>query len=122
MNREWKDFDFQKHYDSHVNPENFSERVAFWTELDILGYQFRTGLIDNETVYSTLRGQIVNGWVKFKPIIYEYKKKLEFLKDAYMNWEFMANKLSRIYKERDPPYKWDSSYFKSEEYDKAFTK
>jgi hypothetical protein len=123
MNMEWTDFeDFVKRYDSHVNPENFAERIAFWTGFDILGYQYRTGLIDNETVYSTLRGQIVNVWLKFQPIIYEYKKRLEFPKDAYDNFEFMANELSRMYKERDPAYKGASSYFKPEEYDRAFGK
>jgi hypothetical protein len=121
MNTQWKNFDdFLEKYDSKANPENAARRLSLWTSLDILGYQFMSGLIDNETVYSTMRGVVVNSWLKFGPIIKEYKERLEFPKDAFMNFEYMANELSRMYGVRDPSYKGAASYFKPEEYDEVF--
>ncbi len=123
LSADWSDFDdFVKKYDSHVNPDYFAKRMSFWTLCDLIGYQFKSGLIDNETVYSVLRGYIVNGWLKFKPIIYEYRRRHEFPADAYDNFEYLANELSKMYKERDPSYKGAVSYFRPEEYDKAFSR
>jgi hypothetical protein len=117
----WKNFDdFVEKYDSKVNPESAAKRLSLWTSLDILGYQFKSGLIDSETVYSTMRGIVVNSWLKFGPIIKEYKERSEFPSDAYFNFEYMANELARMYKVRDPSYKGARSMFKPEEYDEVF--
>jgi hypothetical protein len=47
LDMQWKDFDdFYKKYDSRVNPENFADRWSFLGMLDVLGYQYKAGLVD----------------------------------------------------------------------------
>jgi len=122
MNMAWKDFDdFVKRYDSHVNPDSFTKRMTFWNACEILGYQYKSGLIDIETLYTVCGNWIILGWMKFKPIIDEYRK-FDYSKDTFENFEYLAFELSKIKAQRDPSYKGSASYFKPEEYEKTFTK
>jgi hypothetical protein len=122
MNMDWKDFDdFKKKYDSRVNPENFADRASWMCTLDLLGYQYRIGLIDLEMVYQTNQGNVLNTWQKFKPIIEEYKQLGDYSEGAYSNFEFLANALARIRKEREPSWKGAPDIFK-EDFDKTFFK
>ncbi len=44
---DWKDFnDFTSKYDSRVNPENWAIRQYFWGAYDVLGYQWKEGLVE----------------------------------------------------------------------------
>jgi hypothetical protein len=119
---EWKDFDdFYKKYDSTVNLDNYAKRVTHWSYYEILGVQYRTGILDAETLYAVSGVSIINMWLRFKPIIEEYRK-FDYGKDFYGNWEYLANDLARIKAERDPSWKGSRSHIKLVEYDKAFNK
>jgi hypothetical protein len=75
LSMQWKDFDdYVKKYDSSVNRENFAKRAAFWNTCDMLGYQYRAGILDIQTIYNVGGIWIRNAWRKFKPIIEEYRK------------------------------------------------
>jgi hypothetical protein len=121
MNMEWKDFDdFYKKYDSRVNPDNWADRNTWMGMLDLLGYQYRVGLIDLETVYQTSWTNVLTTWMKFKPIIDEYKKS-DYAKDYYLNFEYLANALARLKKERDSSWSGPAGFFKAD-FDGTFFK
>jgi hypothetical protein len=122
LTMEWADFDdFYKRYDSTVNPDNYAKRMSLWGTYEILGLQYRTGLLDMETIYAVGGISIINFWMRFRSIIEEYRK-LDYGKDVYENWEYLANDLSRMKAQRDPSWKGSKSYIKPEEYDRAFEK
>ena len=59
LSMKWDDIDdYIKKYDSSVNRENYAKRVAFWNSCDMLGYQYKTGIIDIETIYN-----LAGNWV-----------------------------------------------------------
>ena len=98
------DADYMSKYDSRVNPENFADRWSFLGMMDVLGYQYKTGLIDLETIYELNWAPIIMTWIKFKPIIEKYKK-TDYGEDQYANFELIANALWKIKMERDPSWK-----------------
>jgi hypothetical protein len=113
MSMEWKDFDdFYNKYDS--------KRISIWDYYELLGVQYRAGLLDFETIYA-VAVQVINLWIRFKPIIEEYRK-FDYGKDLLSNWEYLANELARVRAERDPSFKGSRSYFKANEYDETFKK
>jgi hypothetical protein len=91
MSMQWVDFDdFMRKYDSRVNPENYIKREHSFTYCDSIGWALRSGVVDYDTLrrYSALRIM----WLKFKPIIEEYRRR-EYGMDAYMDWEYLANRM-----------------------------
>jgi len=101
----WDSFDdFQKKYDSRVNPENFALRVSFWNLCDSIGYQYKTGLIDIGTVYNVAGIWIGDAWFMFGPVIKEYRK-TDYPRDMYENFEYLAEVLGRMRGQRDSD--WD---------------
>jgi hypothetical protein len=122
LSMEWRDWeDFKKRYDSTVNPGNYAKRTTLWSTMEILGLQYRTGLLDLRTIYGVCGLWILNSWIKFKPVIEEYRK-IDYGSDFFENWEFLANELATIKAGRDPLWKGSRSHLKPEEYDKAFNK
>jgi len=122
MSMEWTDFnDFQSKYDSTVNQNNFAKRVTVWNTFDALGYEYRKGVLDAETVYGILNMSAVNMWLKFKPVIDEYRK-TDYGRDMYVNFEYLAGEMARMKAKRDASLKGSPSYIKSGEYEKAFRK
>jgi hypothetical protein len=119
----FKDFeDFQTKYDSVVNPENFADRWSFLGMLDVLGFQYKAGLVDLDTLYELNWSPILMMWVKFSPIIKEYKKS-DYGRDTYANFEFLARELWRLKVERDPMWKEHSGGgFSPAEIEAAFNK
>ena len=106
MNMEWKDMnDFDKKYDSSVNVDNFAKRNTVWNICEILGYQYRRGLIDFGTLYAICNGAVPVCYAKFKPIFDEDKKRGWHLQKDYENFEWLALEVSRKMKEMDPNYK-----------------
>jgi hypothetical protein len=92
----WEDFeDFQKKYDSRVNPNNFALRLSYWNLCDSVGYQYRSGLIDIDTVYNVYGNWISLIWRKFEPVIKEYRK-TDFSKGSYENFEYLANAITEM--------------------------
>jgi hypothetical protein len=117
---QWKDFDdFYKKYDSTVNPDNYAKRITSWSFYEMLGIQYRAGLLDFDTMYAIAGLTAVNMWVHFKPIIEEYRK-FDYGSDFYTNWEYLANEFARVKAQRDPTWKGSKSYIKSDRYDEVF--
>jgi hypothetical protein len=101
----WTDFeDYYRKYDSRVNPGNFAKRESFWNTCDLIGYQYREGLIDIGTVYNAGGFLISESWIKFKPIIEEYRRKGEYGVDDYENYEYVANEILKMKEKKDPSY------------------
>jgi hypothetical protein len=101
----WDNFeDFQKKYDSRVNPENYAARVSFWNLCDSIGYQYRTGLIDIGTIYSVAGTWISGGWLLFGDVIKEFRKS-DYPRDEYENFEYLAEVLMKMRAQRDADWK-----------------
>ena len=101
---EWKDFeDYYRKYDSTVNSENYVKRQSFWNTCDLIGYQYRQGLVDLGTVYNAGGVWIMFSWQKFKPIIEAYRK-TKYAIDEYENYEYVANELLKMKQKKDPYY------------------
>ncbi len=91
----WSDFeDFKKKYDSSVNPENYAKRLAVWQTCDLIGYMYRTGILDIQTIYNVSGQWICLLWRAFQPVIEEYRK-WEWHNDRYGNFEYIANILDK---------------------------
>ena len=105
LSMKWDDFDdYVRKYDSAVNKENFAKRITFWTNCESIGYQYRTGAIDLDSIYSISGTWIIACWQKFKPIIEKYRG-WEWPSDVYSNWEHLANALENRYMSKDAEYK-----------------
>lgn len=110
LTMEWKDFeDFAKKYDSRVNPDNWVKRASWWAALDLLGYQWRNGLIDTETIYGLYGAEIEGSWRRFGPIIREYRKS-DYPSHRYMYFEALAEEIIRLFLIREPGYLETPSY------------
>ena len=102
---EWVDFDdFVKKYDSTVNTDNFVKRVSTWYTCEIIGRQYRSGLIDFESLFAVTSTTVPQLWTKFKPIIEEYRRRGVYSKIECQNFEYLANEIARIMEKRDPSY------------------
>jgi hypothetical protein len=121
----WNNIDeYMSKYDSRVNPENFADRWSFLGMLDVLGYQYKTGLVDIDTIYDLNWSPVLQLWIKFRPIINEYKKS-DYGVDTYANFELLARKLWELKGERDPRWKEHKGGGVGntpEDYEKAFAK
>ena len=95
MNAEWKDIDdFNIRYNPRSNPEFYSKRIFLWSLCDSLGYLSRKNLIDINLLFSVSNLVIQSTWVKFKPIIYDYRK-TEYNESAFNNFEFLIDALNK---------------------------
>ena len=98
---QWSDFDdYMKKYDSRVNPKNFTLRVSFWNTCDLLGYQYREGILDLATIYNVGGTFIADTWMKFGPIIEQYRK-MDYSTDMYENFEYLARVLIKRRESKD---------------------
>jgi hypothetical protein len=122
LSMNWVDFeDFYRKYDSTVNPDNYAKRAAAWAFYENLGSLYRTDLLDVETLYRVAAVSTINTWVKFKPIIDEYRK-FDYGRDAYSNWEFLVGELVKIKSQRDSSWKGSRSYIEVDQFDEVFKK
>jgi hypothetical protein len=102
MSMQWKDFeDFKRKYDSSVNPENYIKRFTFWQVCDHVGWQYRKGLVDLETIYYAAGLNIYLMWRKFKPLINSFRS-WQYQSAVYENWEYLADAIGRMLEDRDP--------------------
>ena len=109
----WSDFDdFLRKYDSSVNPDNLALRASVFTRCEILGRQHRSGLIDIDTLFSVCNTNITQLWVKFKPIIEEYRRRGVYSKIEYENFEYLAVELRKLMEKRDPDFVNAPSYLR----------
>jgi hypothetical protein len=101
----WSDFDdFLRKYDSSVNPDNLALRTSVFTVCELLGRQYKSGLIDIDTLFSVCNTSITQLWVKFKPIIEEYRRRGVYSKIEFENFEYLAVELRKLLEKRDPDY------------------
>jgi hypothetical protein len=99
---QWRDFDdFMKKYDSRVNLENYSKRMSLWYQYDMMGYLYKSGLIDLDTVANVGGSFPFWDWFKFKPIIEEYRK-TDIGPRGLSNWEYLAEAVMRAKESYDP--------------------
>jgi hypothetical protein len=99
---QWKDFnDFMQKYDSRVNPENYTKRMSLWLMYDSIGHLYRSGLIDLDTVASVGQAFILWDWLKFKPIIEEYRK-TDLGPRGFRNFEYLAESILRWRESYEP--------------------
>jgi len=96
MNMEWKDIDdFNSRYNPRSNPENYSKRMFFWSLCDSLGYLCRKNMIDVNLLFSVSNLVIQSIWVKFRPLIHDYRK-TEYNENALNNFEFLIDALNKV--------------------------
>jgi hypothetical protein len=111
MSMQWTDFeDFKSKYDSSVNPENYIKRYSFWQVCDHVGWQYRKGLVDLETIYFSAGLNIFLMWRKFKPLI-EALRKWQYGHQYCVNWEYLAEALDKMSERLDPEMhkNWDAA-------------
>jgi hypothetical protein len=119
---QWKDWaDFYSKYDSTVNIDNYAKRTWMMSTCEALGLLYRKGMLDKETLYDLTSNFVLNFWIKFKPLIDEYRK-LDYGRDAYREWESLANEFAKIRAKGDPSWKGSGSHVKPEEYERTFNK
>jgi hypothetical protein len=113
LSMKWSDFDdFVTKYDSTVNPDNSSLRASVFTRCEMLGRHYRSGLIDLGTLFSVCSDSIPQLWVKFKPIIEEYKKRKVYSKIEFENFEYLAGELTKLLEKRDPDFVYAPAYLR----------
>lgn len=111
MSMQWIDFeDFRRKYDSSVNPENYIKRYTFMQLCEHVGWQYKQGLVDLETIWYAAGGNIFLSWRKFKPVIESFRN-LQYSRTSYENWEYLANAMGRMLENTDPEMsnKWDGA-------------
>ena len=100
LSMQWTDVDdFKRKYDSSVNPENYILREHFWDVCNEIGWQYRTGLVDLDTVWRVGLG-IHLVWFKFKPIIEVYRRE-EYGMLMHRDWEYLAEKIDEVLSSED---------------------
>jgi hypothetical protein len=80
--------------------KNARDRWSFLGMLDVIGYQYKTGLVDIDTLYKLGWSPILMMWIKFKPVIMMYRKS-DYGEDTYANFERLASEMCKIRVERD---------------------
>jgi len=104
LNMQFSDFeDFKRKYDSSVNPQSYAKRMAIWNIWDSIGRQVREGFIDLDDLGSSSEASAVMAWRKFKPIIEGYRG-WQMPKDAWSNFEYIANICQKRLRDRDPEF------------------
>jgi hypothetical protein len=121
MKMEWTDFDdFTKKYDSRVNPMNWAIRAYFWGVYDVLGYQWKEGLVDINLINRLTTGPEVI-WRKFGPVIQEYRK-TDYASDALKDFEDLGNELTRRHRLSEPNSHFFESVSHTKPYDEVYGK
>ena len=110
----WTNFDdFIRQYDSTVNRDNWMKRTIYWNACEVLGLQYKSKLIDFETLFAVCNTLVPSIWVKFKPVIEEYRIRGVIPEHMYENFEFLADEINRIMGERNPLFNASSTYLRS---------
>jgi hypothetical protein len=117
----WRDWDdFRSKYDSSVNLDNFTYRMKLWGIYEVIGTLYRSGLLDMQSLFCVTSISIVAMWVKFKPIIEEYRK-VAYGKEGFRNWEYVAHEVAKYIEKNDPLWRSNApEFFSPEEYDRTF--
>jgi hypothetical protein len=100
MSMQWTDFDdFYRKYDSSVNPENYIKRAHWFGICEHVGWQYRQGLVDLDTINVAGGFNIATIWRKFKPIYDEYLKLEGF---TFLHTDYLVEAIWKKYWEQNP--------------------
>ncbi|OGD58867.1 hypothetical protein A3K78_01590 [Candidatus Bathyarchaeota archaeon RBG_13_52_12] len=120
MQAEWEDFDdFYRKYDSSVNPGFYAKRDTYFRTFDIFGYQYMSGYLDIGTLWTICNEAVPLTWMKYGPIIEEYKARGGYTKHVFEHFEYLAYEMSKMMAKTDPTFKMPS-IFRSDEYYREF--
>ena len=104
VHMQWSDFDnFKRKYDSDTSPEYAAKRAVVLSRYDLLGRQYRVGLISLDDIGAASGYTMVLTWLKFKPIIEGYRGS-EYPITAYSDFEYVANAMLKKLSEGDPDF------------------
>ena len=105
--QEWKDYDdFEKKYGSDNNPGSYQKRFSIWRYYNSLGYMLIYNLIDADSLSNLGDGDgIIMMWAKFESIIRNMRKFYGMGDNWMWGFEYLAGKLLRVAKMRDPSYR-----------------
>jgi hypothetical protein len=79
-----------------VNWESFIKRSFVWNMMDLISYQYHTGVIDLDAIYGTLGSPVISCWQKFKPVIEGYRKMEGWARDDFLMFEKLAYDLIKM--------------------------
>jgi hypothetical protein len=120
VSAEWSDpKDFEAKYGGRTNPEYFAKRNALWNTMELLGKQYRSGLIDMETIWAICNTAVPNAWAKFKPLIDE-NRRTHAKGMYYTNFEYLALEVARMLYRADPTYRGNTAYYAEGSWERAF--
>ncbi|MGD0805389.1 MAG: hypothetical protein ABSA11_15125 [Candidatus Bathyarchaeia archaeon] len=104
MRYEWSDYgDFERKYGSENNPEAAAKRYALCNTYNSIGMMIRKGLVDAVDLYDLgLTGPIYL-YAKYRPVIEEGRRRYHG-KDYQRDFEFLADEVLRVMKEKDPTF------------------
>jgi hypothetical protein len=120
MQAEWENFDdFFKRYDSTVNLDYSAKRDSLFRTFDIFGYQYLSGYLDIGILWTACNEAVPLTWMKYGPIIEEYKARGGYTKNVFEHFEYLAYEMSRMMAKTDPTFKMPS-VFRSDEYYREF--
>jgi hypothetical protein len=112
MHMEWTDYeDFEKKYGTENNIESASVRTSMWCNYNTLGELLKKGIVDEDTIYSTLGWNIASLWKIFEPIIGEHRRRY-MSRDQWTGFEYLGGRMIARLKEVDPDYKIPDTYDK----------
>jgi len=112
MNMQWRDYDdFERKYGSDYNIDAYVKRATLWTHFDEMGMIVKEGIIDIDTVYGMNSFGLALAWVKFRDVIREQRLRYNGA-NMYENWEWVAEELIRIKREREPGYRLPENFLK----------
>jgi hypothetical protein len=101
LEMQWTNFeDWMKKYDSSTNPQLAAKRGALWSTFNFTGLMYKSGVIDLDSLSTISQWVILLTWLKFKPVIEAYRGQ-QLPKDAYSEWEYLADVLMKKVGERD---------------------
>ena len=92
-----------KKYGWEANSELATKRYVVLARYDMMGRQYRTGLIDLDDIGAFNGYNLVWTWLKFKPIIVGGRRR-GLPKNAYSDLEYAAESILKKLSEDDPDF------------------
>ena len=97
VDSQWEDFeDFEKKYDSTVNPEHASARLTSWNYYEGIGLLLKKGMIETDLTYRLLGQYTLLHWFKWETIIKNLRN--GWGSDYFENFEYLADEMLRLRK------------------------
>ena len=105
MNLKWKTFDdYMEKYGGITGNIELAAALESWLSyFDGLGILVKEGMIDLDMVYNVSFSRILFLWFKFETIIKEFRKSPWNMPDYCQNFEYLANKIIEVRREKGLP-------------------